>query len=159
MLTYWRSFVIQKMGDFADPSILDAATFAFFKGINTAAQNGQLTADVTAGLPAGNYRLASINTDANHAPAIAAVAQHGWLDDIVYVRSLLLLQMRGLTTCSSSSPPSRIKSSVPCNARPWFPLHTVQSPFVPSHVLNFHLFFRFRLYYGNLPVSLRFIPR
>lgn len=77
-------FVIQKMGDFADPSILDAATFAFFKGINTAAQNGQLTADVTAGLPAGNYRLASINTDANHAPAIAAVAQHGWLDDIVY---------------------------------------------------------------------------
>lgn len=77
-------FVIQKMGDFADPSILDAGTFAFFKGINTAAQNGQLTADVTAGLPAGNYRLASINTDANHAPAIAAVAQHGWLDDIVY---------------------------------------------------------------------------
>lgn len=77
-------FVIQKMGDFADPSILDAGTFAFFKGINTAAQNGQLTADVTAGLPAGNYRLASINTDANHAPVIAAVAQHGWLDDIVY---------------------------------------------------------------------------
>lgn len=77
-------FVIQKMGDFADPSILDAGTFAFFKGINTAAQNGQLTADVTAGLPAGNYRLASINTDANHAPVIAAVAQHGLLDDMVY---------------------------------------------------------------------------
>jgi len=77
-------FVIQKMTDFADPTILDPATFAFFKGINTAAQGGQLTADVTAGLPAGKYRLASINTDANHTPVVAAVAQHGWLDDIVY---------------------------------------------------------------------------
>lgn len=77
-------FVIQKMGDFADPAILDPATFAFFKGIDGAAVNGQLTANVTAGLPAGNYRLASINTDANHTPAVAAVAQHGWLDDIVY---------------------------------------------------------------------------
>ncbi|KIM30672.1 hypothetical protein M408DRAFT_66163 [Serendipita vermifera MAFF 305830] len=78
-------FVIQAMGNFADPNILDAATFAFFKGVNTAAQNGQLTADVTAGLPAGNYRLASINTSSNHAPAVAAVAQHGLLDDMVYV--------------------------------------------------------------------------
>jgi len=79
------------MNDFTDSSILDPATFAFFKGIDGAAQGGQLTANVTAGLPAGSYRLASINTDANHAPAIVAVAQHGWLDDIVYVRSLLFV--------------------------------------------------------------------
>lgn len=74
------------MGEFDDPNILDPATFNFFKGVNTAAQNGVLSADVTDGVPAGNYRLASINTDSNHAPAIAAVAQHGWLDDIIYVR-------------------------------------------------------------------------
>lgn len=89
------------MGAFDDPSILDAATFAFFKGVNTAAVNGQLTADVTAGLPAGNYRLASINTDANHAPAVAAVAQHGFLDDMVYVRFIPLTSPFKLTSLSS----------------------------------------------------------
>lgn len=69
--------------------------FAFFKGLNAAAQNGQLTADVTSGLPAGTYRLASINTAANHQPALVAVAQHGSLDDMVYV-SLLSISSAGL---------------------------------------------------------------
>ncbi|THH30381.1 hypothetical protein EUX98_g3801 [Antrodiella citrinella] len=58
--------------------------FAFFKGLNSAAVNGVLTADVTNGLPEGVYRLASINTAANHQPVLVAVAQHGALDDIVY---------------------------------------------------------------------------
>lgn len=84
---FLSSFVIQPMGDFADPKILDPATFTFFKGIDTAAQNGVLSVEVAAGVPAGNYRIASINTDSNHAPAIAAVAQHGLLDDISYVRT------------------------------------------------------------------------
>jgi len=61
--------------------------FAFFKGLNDAAVGGVLTADVTAGLPAGAYRLCSINTSANHAPAIVAVAQHGSLDDCIYFTS------------------------------------------------------------------------
>lgn len=47
--------------------------------------NGVLTADVTAGLPAGAYRLCSINSSSNHQPVIVAVAQHGSLDDCVYV--------------------------------------------------------------------------
>lgn len=59
--------------------------FAFFKGLNDAAVNGVLTADVTQGLPAGAYRLASINTAANHQPVLVAIAQHGGLDDMVYV--------------------------------------------------------------------------
>ncbi|KDR85218.1 hypothetical protein GALMADRAFT_20910, partial [Galerina marginata CBS 339.88] len=58
--------------------------FAFFKGLNAAAQGGVLTADVVAGLPAGAYRLCSINAAANHQPAIVPVAQHGSLDDCVY---------------------------------------------------------------------------
>lgn len=59
--------------------------FAFFKGLNDKAKNGVLTADVTNGLPAGTYRLASINTAANHQPILVSIAQHGSLDDMVYV--------------------------------------------------------------------------
>jgi hypothetical protein len=62
----------------------DPKKFAFFKGLNGAAAGGVLTADVTAGLPAGAYRLCSINTSSNHQPAIVPVAQHGSLDDCVY---------------------------------------------------------------------------
>ncbi|EJF61998.1 hypothetical protein DICSQDRAFT_136115, partial [Dichomitus squalens LYAD-421 SS1] len=65
-----------------DPT--DPTKFAWFKGLNAAADaNGILSATV-AGLPAGAYRVASINTAANHQPALVAVAQHGALDDMVY---------------------------------------------------------------------------
>ncbi|KAG8818339.1 hypothetical protein FRC19_010720 [Serendipita sp. 401] len=77
-------YVIQKMNAFDDPTILDPATFQFFKGINTPQVNGVTSTVVTGGVPAGNYRLASINTSANHGPAIPAVAQRGFLDDITY---------------------------------------------------------------------------
>jgi len=56
----------------------------FFKGVNGAAVNGVVSEQVANGLPAGVYRLCSINTDANHAPCLVAVAQHGSLDDCVY---------------------------------------------------------------------------
>jgi len=62
----------------------DPAKFAFFKGLNDAAQGGILSASVAAGLPAGAYRLCSINTAANHQPALVPIAQHGSLDDCVY---------------------------------------------------------------------------
>jgi hypothetical protein len=68
--------------DSTDPS--DPQKFAFFKGLNAAASGGVLTADVTAGLPAGVYKLSSINTAANHQPALVPIAQHGSLDDAVY---------------------------------------------------------------------------
>jgi hypothetical protein len=64
----------------------DPQTFAFFKGLNDAAVGGILTANVTAGLPSGAYRLSSINTAANHQPVLVAIAQHNTLDDAVYVR-------------------------------------------------------------------------
>ena len=66
--------------------VSDPSKFAFFKGLNAKAENGVLTADVTNGLPAGVYRMASINSSSNHQPALVAIAQHGSLDDIVYVR-------------------------------------------------------------------------
>ena len=90
------SIVIQQMQALDSTQVLDPLTFAFFKGLNAPAVNGVLTADVTAGLAAGVYRMASIHTSANHAPAVAAVAQHGFFDDIVYVRLSTLMRTQRL---------------------------------------------------------------
>jgi hypothetical protein len=58
--------------------------FAFFKGLNAAAANGKLTADVTKGLPAGTYRMSSITSAGNHQSVVMPVAQRGSVDDAVY---------------------------------------------------------------------------
>ncbi|CAL1697909.1 unnamed protein product [Somion occarium] len=76
--------VIEQIDAIDSTAVTDPTKFAFFKGLNDAAQGGVLTADVTNGLPAGSYRLASINSAANHQPVLVAVAQHGSLDDMVY---------------------------------------------------------------------------
>ncbi|KAG6823914.1 hypothetical protein H0H87_012877, partial [Tephrocybe sp. NHM501043] len=76
--------VIETLTSLDQTTPSDPKKFAFFKGLNAAAQGGKLTADVTAGLPAGVYKLSSINTSANHAPVIVPVAQHGSLDDAIY---------------------------------------------------------------------------
>ncbi len=56
-------------------SPLDPGTFAFFKGINTPVdQNGELTAAVTAGLPAGLYRVCTMTSAANHQPVTMPVS-------------------------------------------------------------------------------------
>ena len=54
-----------------------------------------LTADVTNGLNPGTYRLCSINTAANHQPVLVPVAQHGSMDDCVYV-SLLIMPLNSI---------------------------------------------------------------
>lgn len=77
--------VIEKLNalDQTDPT--DPQKFEFFKGINGAAVNGVLTADVTAGLNEGIYRLQSITAAANHQSAAGPVAQRGGFEDVVYV--------------------------------------------------------------------------
>ena len=77
--------VIEQLSSVTQTTVTDPTKFVFFKGLNSVATNGVLTADVTGGLPAGSYRLASINSAANHQPALVAVAQRGALDDMVYV--------------------------------------------------------------------------
>jgi len=62
----------------------DPNSFFFFKGVDDPDVNGVATAAVTAGVPAGAYRMCSINTSSNHQPAIVPVAQHGSLDDCSY---------------------------------------------------------------------------
>ncbi|KAF8577847.1 hypothetical protein K439DRAFT_520294 [Ramaria rubella] len=79
--------VVQAMPSLTTTTPLDPTVFAFFQGLNAAPVNGQLTATVTKGLPAGTYRLCSINTAANHQPVVGPVAQHGSFDDCVYFTS------------------------------------------------------------------------
>jgi len=76
--------VVEALPAIDSTSVTNPNTFQFFKGLNAAAVNGVLTADVTGGLPAGAYRLASINTCANHQPVLGSIAQHGSFDDMVY---------------------------------------------------------------------------
>ncbi|KAG9110863.1 hypothetical protein FRC07_008123 [Ceratobasidium sp. 392] len=76
--------VIERLASKDQITPTDPRQFAFFKGLNLPDINGVLTADVTAGLPAGEYRMASINSAANHQPALSAVAQRGSNDDISY---------------------------------------------------------------------------
>ncbi|KAF9015420.1 hypothetical protein BDQ17DRAFT_1341034, partial [Cyathus striatus] len=76
--------VVETLDSLAQTTPTNPKNFAFFKGLNAAAQNGVLTADVTSGLPAGVYKLSSINTAANHQPVLVPIAQHGSLDDAVY---------------------------------------------------------------------------
>lgn len=76
--------MIEAIDSLGTTTVSDPTTFAFFKGLNTAAVNGVLSATVTGGLPPGTYKMSSINTAANHQPVLVAVAQHGSLDDVVY---------------------------------------------------------------------------
>lgn len=77
--------VVEKLESLDQTKPTDPKTFAFFKGLNNAAKDGKLTATVDKGLEPGFYRLASINSSSNHQPVIVPVAQHGCLDDFVYV--------------------------------------------------------------------------
>ncbi|KAI1782925.1 hypothetical protein LXA43DRAFT_931951 [Ganoderma leucocontextum] len=76
--------VVEQLSSIAQTTTTDPTKFVFFKGLNSVAANGVLSTDVTGGLPAGFYRLASINSAANHQPALVAVAQRGALDDMIY---------------------------------------------------------------------------
>ena len=79
--------VIEQLTSLDQTTPTDPNKFVFFKGLNEQAQGGVLSATVTGGLPAGVYRMASINSAANHQPALVAIAQHGSLDDMAYVSS------------------------------------------------------------------------
>jgi len=79
--------VIEQLDSLSQTTPTDPTKFAFFKGLNDAAVNGVLTADVTNGLPAGTYKISTINSAANHQPVLGPIAQHGSFDDAVYVCS------------------------------------------------------------------------
>jgi hypothetical protein len=74
---------VQDLGNSLQPSAApDPVQFVFFKGINDAGNgNGLLSATVTGGLPAGNYRVCSMTSSSNHQPVLMPVAQRGAQDD------------------------------------------------------------------------------
>lgn len=74
---------VQDLGSSLNPTqALDATQFAFFKGINDAGNGeGLLSAVVTGGLPAGNYRVCTMAAASNHQPVLMPVAQRGTPDD------------------------------------------------------------------------------
>jgi len=85
-------FVIEQLSSVSSTDLPDPSKFVFFMGVNAAADSdGNVSVNVTNGLPAGTYKLSSINSSANHAPVLVAVAQHGALDDQVYVRVSLYI--------------------------------------------------------------------
>lgn len=74
---------VQNLGKNMNPSTApDPTQFAFFKGINDDGNGkGLLSAAVTGGLPAGNYRVCTMAAAANHQPVLMPVAQRGSPDD------------------------------------------------------------------------------
>ena len=74
---------VQTINGLTDSQPPDAAKFVFFKGINDAGQNGVLSANDTAGLPAGTYRVCSMTSASNHQPVLMPIAQRGPQDDCV----------------------------------------------------------------------------
>ncbi|KAF3765052.1 hypothetical protein M406DRAFT_42153, partial [Cryphonectria parasitica EP155] len=79
---------IQDIGNSQTPSQPpDASQFVFFKGINDAGNgNGLVSAVVTGGLPAGNYRVCTMAGSSNHQPVLMPVAQRGAQDDCVRIQ-------------------------------------------------------------------------
>ena len=79
-------FVIESLSSVSSTDPSDPTKFVFFKGATTGADaEGNVSVNVTGGLPVGTYKLSSINSSANHGPVLVAVAQHGTLDDQIYV--------------------------------------------------------------------------
>jgi len=74
---------IQDMGADLNPQVpMDPTVFAFFHGIDDAGNGkGLLTAVVSGGLPAGNYRVCTIAGTVTHNPPCMPVAQRGTVDD------------------------------------------------------------------------------
>ncbi|KAF9051068.1 hypothetical protein BDZ89DRAFT_523438 [Hymenopellis radicata] len=92
--------VVESIDSLDQKTPTNPKNFAFFKGVNGKAVNGVVTADVTSGLPAGVYRLCSINSSSNHQPVIVPVAQHGSLDDCIYFTSTANGQAAGIAASS-----------------------------------------------------------
>jgi len=106
--------VVESLTSLDQTTPTNPKVFAFFKGLNAAAVNGLLTADVTAGLPAGFYKVSSINTAANHQPVLVPIAQHGSLDDVSY----FTVSASGAAANSTAAAPPAAASPAPAVAVP-----------------------------------------
>lgn len=78
--------VVEAIPSLTSTEVTDATKFVFFKGINGGQDaQGNVAALVAEGLPAGTYRVGTILSSSTHQPAIMPVAQHGLVDDVIYM--------------------------------------------------------------------------
>ncbi|KAJ7322851.1 hypothetical protein DFH08DRAFT_712343, partial [Mycena albidolilacea] len=78
--------VVEAIDSLTTTKVTNPKNFVFFKGINGGQDaQGNVAADVTGGLAPGAYRMCTIVSSQTHQPAIVPIAQHGSLDDCVYV--------------------------------------------------------------------------
>jgi len=107
--------VVEQLSSLDQTTPTDPKKFAFFKGLNAAAVNGVLTADVTSGLPSGFYKVSSINTAANHQPVLVPIAQHGSLDDVVYF-TVTAAGGAAVAAAAQAAPGTAAAAAVPAGA-------------------------------------------
>jgi hypothetical protein len=85
--------VVEAMDSLTSTKTTDPKRFVFFKGVNTPQdKNRNVQVDVNGGLKPGVYRMCTITSSHTHQPAIVPIAQHGSLDDCVYVRVVPLVE-------------------------------------------------------------------
>ncbi|KAJ6492231.1 hypothetical protein C8R45DRAFT_1073525 [Mycena sanguinolenta] len=78
--------VVEAIDSLTTTKVSNSQDFVFFKGVNDGQDaQGNVAVPVDGGLPAGAYRMCTIVSSATHQPAIVPVAQHGSLDDCVYL--------------------------------------------------------------------------
>lgn len=125
---------VQPMTSLDSTQPLDPKVFAFFKGLNTPADNnGVLTTTVTNGLPAGFYRVSSIVAAANHQECTGPVAQHGSFNDAVYITVSDNGQNSNNVSDSSTPPVDSTSSTVPSDSSSSsIPSSSLSSPPVSS---------------------------
>jgi hypothetical protein len=87
--------VVEAIDSLTTTKLTNPKNFIFFKGVNTPQDaQGNVAVDVAGGVKAGAYRMCTIVSSQTHQPAIVPIAQHGSLDDCVYVRFFLLFLVR-----------------------------------------------------------------
>jgi hypothetical protein len=95
--------VMEAIDSLTTTTVTDPTKFFFFKGVNTAQDaQGNVAVDVTGGVTPGAYRMCTIVSSATHQPAIVAIAQHGSLDDCIYVRLVFWFPYPHLSAVCSS---------------------------------------------------------
>ncbi|KAI0030879.1 hypothetical protein K488DRAFT_87375 [Vararia minispora EC-137] len=77
-------FIIEALESYTQTTPNDPTQYAFFAAVSAPAVNGVISQNVTNGLPAGVYKLSSMNAAMNHQPVVVGIPNHASLDDTVY---------------------------------------------------------------------------